>query len=150
MLTYPACSDISYIRIWAGVKSLTSSSGFLTVWLSNGTNFTTTGTKCVTGVAIMAEGDGVITCPQVTGARYVTVQRTEPRGNADQLVVHELHAIRGKKKRDMLVPPLLSSSSCKCMPAGLRVCGYMDGKRIQRLRAYWHTGMGFGAQPGLS
>ena len=63
-------SDISHMRIWAGDPARTSSSGFLSVWLSRTTNFTATGTRCVRGVAIMAGLDGVITCPAVSNALY--------------------------------------------------------------------------------
>lgn len=63
-------SDISHMRIWAGNPAKTSSSGFLSVWLSRTTNFTATGTRCVRGVAIMTGLDGVITCPAVSNALY--------------------------------------------------------------------------------
>lgn len=99
-------SDISYIRIWAGLAvnlGLTtgtsstggSNSGFLTVWLSTSTNFTTTGIKCAQGVNIITNQDGIVTCPQSTTAySFVTVQRIDPKGLSDNLVIHELHVIR--------------------------------------------------------
>lgn len=86
-------SDISHIRIWAGDVTKSSSSGFLTIWLSNGTNVTTTGTRCASGVNIMAGQDGVVTCPAVSNVLYVTIERNDPI-TADNLVINELHVYR--------------------------------------------------------
>lgn len=87
-----AFSDISHIRIWGGLTG-TSSAGFLTVWLSSGTNFTATGTKCVEGVGIIPGVDAVVTCPTVAGSRFVTIERRDAL-TADLLVIHELRVFR--------------------------------------------------------
>lgn len=88
-LTVPA-DDISGVIIFAGSTTLTSSSGYLSVYLSTTTNFTA-GTLCAQGVAIIAGGKGAVTCPNATGVRYVTVQRNGQAASAsDQLVIHEL------------------------------------------------------------
>lgn len=83
----------SYIRIYAGLASGTSNSGFLTAWLSTGANYTTTGTQCAGMIGIMAGVDAIVTCPSVTGAQYATIERRDTL-TADPLVVHELQIFR--------------------------------------------------------
>lgn len=57
------------MRIYAGYGSGITSSGMLTVWLSSGTNYTA-GTACVRGLAVIAEKDTYVTCPQTSGVQY--------------------------------------------------------------------------------
>lgn len=104
-------SDIATIQIWAGITGTVASSRCLTVWLSSGTNFTATGTACVRCMNITAgsSASSVVTCPQVSGVGYVTIQRVDTA--AASLVVHELQIFR--------------SSGCRhsvCMIACVRTC----------------------------
>lgn len=83
-------NTIAFIFLAGGTLGSTSSSGFLTVWISTGTNFSTTGVKCSQGVGIIAGRDGYVTCPQMNGVNYVTAVRNDPYGRTDNLVLYEM------------------------------------------------------------
>lgn len=89
----------SYIRIWAGLAlNGTSNSGFLTVWLSRGTNYTTTGTKCASMIGIIGGTDAIVTCPEANGTNYVTIERYDAL-TADRLVIHELQVFSASESK---------------------------------------------------
>lgn len=70
-VTLDSTSDAAMsMEIWAGDGGFSSSSGYLTVYVSTTHNFTATGTVCVRGTAITIGTSGVITCPAITGALY--------------------------------------------------------------------------------
>lgn len=93
-----ATDGVSAVLLYGGDTSLTSSSGFLTVYLSRGSNFsdTTNTVTCVQGVAIIAGSMGAVTCPSLTQAKYVTIYRNDPV-TSDYLVLTEVQVLTGCK-----------------------------------------------------
>jgi hypothetical protein len=96
-----AYSDVGYMQIWAGRVSSESSSGYLSVFLSPTTNFSSgDATACAAGagVNIMAlpspGGSGVVTCPPANSTLYVTILRVDPQGYAANLMINELRIYR--------------------------------------------------------
>lgn len=87
-------SDISHLRIWGGLTTVTQTCSFLTVWLSSGTNYTA-GTVCARYVSALSGQEHTVTCSHVSAldTRYVTLEHNEPTSN-DVLVIHELYIFR--------------------------------------------------------
>lgn len=86
----------SYVRIWGGSGTAASNTGFLTVWLSSGANYTATGTMCASNVAVLAGFNAIVTCPAVSGTQYVTLVRYDPLDTGN-LVVAELQIFRSSE-----------------------------------------------------
>lgn len=65
--------NVTAVYLYAGNVSMTSSSGFLSVYLSQTTNYSdpATAVTCARGVAIIAGKMGAVTCPKLTGVNYV-------------------------------------------------------------------------------
>lgn len=74
-----AYDDLLHMEIWAGQPTgYYSASGFLTVWLSPTANFTATGTACIRNTAILGGTSAVVTCPPISKALYLTIERNDP------------------------------------------------------------------------
>lgn len=95
-LTGGPYNDVSYMRVAAGQAAGYSSGGFLTVWVSPTSNFTATGTRCVSGIGIIAGVEATVTCPPANATAFVTIERRDPL-TADVLVVHELRVYRSSE-----------------------------------------------------
>lgn len=119
-LTGGPYSDISYMRIAAGNPTGTSLSGFLTVWVSPTTNFTATGTKCVSGIGIIGGVEATVTCPAANGTQFVTIERRDPLVS-DPLWVHELRVYRSSESRCPSESPKAAPLRSGCFSA-LREC----------------------------
>lgn len=96
-LTQPE-DEVFAINVYGGVATSTTSSGFLTLYISRGTNFTdpSTSTTCQGGtVGVVVGTGGAVTCPEgFLGTEYVTVYRNDPV-TADYLVVTEIQVVTG-------------------------------------------------------
>ena len=88
--------DVVAVRLFAGATTQSSSSGFLSVFLSQTPNYNDTATRvvCARGVAIIAGTMGAVTCPRLLGVNYVTVLRNDP-AVSDSLVITELQVMTG-------------------------------------------------------
>lgn len=116
--------DVTHMEIWAGEYSnWQSTSGYLTVFLSTTANFTATGTACVRNTAITTETSGVVTCPPVTGARYVS--RTRPARKCVHMCTHVQHRWQYSIR-------LRICSSSRKLAASLSY-GIQDPPRVSRL-----------------
>lgn len=65
--------SVSAIYLYAGATSQTSSSGFLSVYLSRTTNYSdpATSVTCARGAAVIAGRMGAVTCSKLTSANFV-------------------------------------------------------------------------------
>jgi hypothetical protein len=95
---------VTAVIIYGGAKTgAVTSSGFLTVYLSQTTNFTAPGTSiaCQGGIiGVVAGTAGAVACPDFLGTQYVTVYRKNPFGGSDYLVITELQVMTGSELAD--------------------------------------------------